>query len=293
VARTAFAAQNLVLVSLISAATGATTGWLVERNLAGFRPIFVLGAVCALASLIRLRSVRLRREGQLLASEQVADDRNRFDSGVYWSILKSDPLYRRYMICMMILGSGNLMFTAPLILIMTNHLLLPSFDQVLLAAALPTLVAPFATPFWARILSRHHVIYFRTRNSVFYAVGILLLTLGVGLPSLPCLYAGSLVLGIGIGGGALGWNLGHNDFASDARVAEYLGLHVSLTGIRGLLAPVAGVAVYSLLERIDPGFGRFALLLPLALTSSGVAGFWWLQRCLQQGAFPDQPAEKI
>ena len=76
----------------------------------------------------------------------------------------------------------------------------------------------------------------------------------------------------------LGWNLGHNDFAPEERVADYLGLHVSLTGLRGLAAPLIGVWFYGLLETLDPGLGRFALLLPLTLTTAGSIAFWRFHR---------------
>jgi hypothetical protein len=86
------------------------------------------------------------------------------------------------------------------------------------------------------------------------------------------------VLGIAIGGGMLGWNLGHNDFAPEARVADYLGLHVSLTGIRGLLAPLLGVLLYGTVDAVAPGQAGLALLLPLTLTTAGSIGFARFER---------------
>jgi hypothetical protein len=52
-----------------------------------------------------------------------------------------------------------------------------------------------------------------------------------------------------------------------------MGVNVTLTGMRGLLAPPLGAIVYTLLERRAPGAGRFALLLPLGLTLTGAIGF--------------------
>ena len=79
-----------------------------------------------------------------------------------------------------------------------------------------------------------------------------------------------------IGGGMLGWTLGHNDFAPEEQVADYLGLHVSLTGLRGLVAPLIGVWVYWTLERAGPGLGRWALLLPLAFSYFVIPVLDWL-----------------
>ncbi|MGI9309213.1 MAG: hypothetical protein ACR2P6_08115, partial [Gammaproteobacteria bacterium] len=76
--------------------------------------------------------------------------------------------------------------------------------------------------------------------------------------------------------------LGHNDFAPDYLATHYMGLHVTLTGIRGLFAPFVGVLFYHWLELIQPGYGRHALLLPLALAMLGAAGFVLMWRNLAE-----------
>ena len=82
-----------------------------------------------------------------------------------------------------------------------------------------------------------------------------------------------MLFGIATAGANLGWNLAHNDFASLGRVQHYMGVNVTLTGMRGLIAPPLGAIVYTLLERHSPGAGRYALLLPLGLTLAGAIGF--------------------
>ncbi len=277
-ARFAFAADNQAIVSLIHAVTGGLTGWLIAANPDGFRWLLVVTSLCAIGSLARLRRVRVRRERRLLTAERDLASGGAFRVGRYFAILREDPLYRRYMVCMMVLGTGNLMFTAPLILIMSRQLGLSSFSQVLITAALPTLIVPLSARVWARVLARDHVIGFRRRNSRWYALAIAVASAGVLLESEPVLWLSAVVLGIAIGGGMLGWNLGHNDFAPEERVADYLGLHVSLTGLRGLAAPLLGVWFYGLLETLEPGLGRWALLLPLTLTTTGSIGFWRFHR---------------
>ena len=113
-------------------------------------------------------------------------------------------------------------------------------------------------------------------------VAIAIATVGVLLELEWILWICAVVLGIAIGGGMLGWNLGHNDFAPEERAADYLGLHVSLTGLRGLIAPLNGVWFYSGLEAIEPGRGSWSLLLPLALTTCGSIAFWRFNRAHQK-----------
>jgi hypothetical protein len=52
-----------------------------------------------------------------------------------------------------------------------------------------------------------------------------------------------------------------------------MGVHVTLTGVRGLIAPPVGIACYELLERFRSGWGTAALLLPIGLVTAGALGF--------------------
>ena len=275
-ARFAFAGDNQAIVALINAIAAGTTGWFIASNPELFRWLLGLASICAIGSLLRLRGLRVRRERRLLEAERLLAGDDSFRLGRYLGILRTDPLYRRYMICMMVLGSGNLMFTAPLILIMNEQMGMTSFSQVIVTAALPLAIVPVSARLWARVLAREHVIGFRRRNSRWYALAIGVAVAGVLLEVPGLLFASAVVLGVAIGGGMLGWNLGHNDFAPEERVADYLGLHVSLTGLRGLIAPIVGVAFYQLLATV--GFGSWALLLPLVLTTAGALGFTWFHR---------------
>jgi hypothetical protein len=91
-----------------------------------------------------------------------------------------------------------------------------------------------------------------------------------------------VLLGAAQAGANLGWNLGHNDFASLGRAQHYMGVHVTLTGVRGGVAPPAGVLVYMGLEGWRRGAGELALLLPLALTAAGALGFARMSVALEE-----------
>jgi hypothetical protein len=92
------------------------------------------------------------------------------------------------------------------------------------------------------------------------------------------LWLGAVLMGSAHGGGNLGWNLGHHDFSGDADSSLYMATHVSLTGVRGLVMPIAGVVFLRYLESLQTGLGAYALLLPLALTLSGTLWFVHLHR---------------
>ena len=76
----------------------------------------------------------------------------------------------------------------------------------------------------------------------------------------------------------LAWNLGHHDFAPRHLAGKYMGVHVTLTGVRGMYAPILAVVIYELLEGLRPGLGPWVLALSLLLTLSGTVGFHVMAR---------------
>lgn len=277
-ARTVFVARNQMLATACVAAIGAFAGYAVDLDVDAFRALFVAGALFAFASMTQQRRLKVRRGGQLLAAERLAGQGQRFSPATYLSILREDRPYRQYMLCMMVFGSGNLMVTALLILVLTQNLGVSGFTQVLITASLPQLLTPLTTPFWGRLLSRRHIVRFRTVNSRMFVGAMCAYLTGAALGLMPLLWLGAILQGSGVAGGSLGWALGHNDFAPEHRAADYLGLHISLTGVRGLVAPLLGVGLHGLLEAWQPGAGLWALALPLTLTTTGSLGFHVMAR---------------
>ncbi len=87
------------------------------------------------------------------------------------------------------------------------------------------------------------------------------------------LIAGVVIKGCACGGGALAWNLGHLDFAPEDRASEYMAAHVTLTGLRGLIAPFMGVTLYQLFESISKGSGPWVFAVASALVVLAALGF--------------------
>ena len=95
------------------------------------------------------------------------------------------------------------------------------------------------------LLDRVHVAQFRARQSLLWVVALILTMLGAVLGSILWLAISRIVMGIARGGGSLAWQLGHNDFAKPDQLSAYMGIHVTLTGVRGAIAPLSGMLLYS------------------------------------------------
>ncbi|MEE4295089.1 MAG: MFS transporter [Wenzhouxiangella sp.] len=272
-----------VIYSLIIALTAAAIGGLMSWWPEAWRLLFPLAGLLGLIAAARYRRVRIRRGGQLRRqelSQRAGRQGGQLRAGL--QILARDRWYRRYMLTMFAFGSGNLMVIALLVILLTEQFGFSRFSQVMITTTLPLLSLAVFTPVWARRLDAVHILDYRARQAWSFVLTLGLFTLATvaGLPWL--FWVGSLALGAAFAGGKLGWNLGHNDFASDDQSTLYMGIHVTLTGLRGLLAPLAGVLVYQTLEAQGPGLGRWVLVFPFALTLGGAITFVILARLRRQ-----------
>jgi hypothetical protein len=256
------------------AAVALVVGGLLDRRAALARWIYLLAALTGLAAAWAFRAVRLRREFRLLAAE--AGDGAAaapFSLSMLREILRSDPHFRRYMFWMGLYGAGNLMVVAQLVVLFNDRLHLANVQQVLLLTALPLLLMPLFLPAWARLFDRGHVIAYRARQCWALVAASATMSMAVWLRVPWLLWPASVMLGASYAGANLGWNLGHNDFATLGRAQHYMGVHVTLTGVRGLLAPPLGMLCYEWLEALRPGAGIAALWIPVTMVTVGAVGF--------------------
>jgi hypothetical protein len=248
-------------------------GYAMHENEQSFRLIYPIAASFGLAGAMTYGRMRMRGHAALLAHE-----RRERAAGVrhglrLLAILRDDARYRRYMIAMFILGIGNIAISAPQVIVLHDVFDFGYLPSILVTATIPNALIPFTIPFWSRLLDRVHVIRFRFYHCWTFvaANGCIAAAALAREPSL--FWLGAVLEGVAFGGGVLGWNLGHHDFAPPRRTSEYMGVHVTLTGIRGLIGPPAIVALYTLLERLRPGSGSAVFLVCVGLSLAGAACF--------------------
>jgi len=268
-------ARIVQLYSLVVAACASLAGYLMEWHSLAFRAALLAAALAAVFASRVYSAVRLRRQFVLLAAErdEHAREGRRLSLARLGRVLRGDRDFRHYIQAMMIFGSGNLMVVPMLVVMLTERMHLAESHQVLVTSGLPLLVLCFAVPGWARLLDRWHIFSYRAVHSWTYVGSSAMFAAALigNQPSL--LWPAAVLLGLAVGGGQLGWNIGHNDFSSDAGAASYMAIHVSFTGLRGLVMPLAGVAFYQWLSGTWPAHSAYALLLPLALTTAGSITF--------------------
>lgn len=136
-----------------------------------------------------------------------------------------------------------------------------------IVAVFPVMLMMGSAPFWGRFLDRTNPMIgrciFNTLQAVaygFHAYG------GLSLQIWPIL-VGSAIHAVANGGSTINWLTGSLYFAGSDRISLYNAVHVGLTGLRGLIAPLVGLYVYSS-DGLGLGAGLFWVSVVLSLIGS-------------------------
>ncbi len=279
-------ARLSVINILCLAATSWVGGQVLNANPQSFRLVYAAGAAIAALGVLAFSRVPLLGESDHLAQEQRAGGGG---GGGVLSLLRADPLYASFLGWQMLSGISNMMVEAPVLYLVSRQMGASYAESIAVTTVIPLVLSVLTMPFWALYLDRVHVSAFRAAHAWSFSLSQLLLWAGAATHSLPMVLVARMVLGSARAGGGLAWNLGHNDFAPPDRVGLYMGVHVTLTGMRGAVAPFVGMALYLgwAAHRL-PGLGVSLPawdglgegLMPLAAVMSGVSalGFRSLQR---------------
>jgi MFS family permease len=281
--RATVAGKLATVQSIMLSVVGLAVGAAMQMDQGAFRVIFPVAAAVGLLGTWFYSGLRMRGHRALVRAER-RDDRAGaalISPLVIWDVLRGDRGFRRYMGCMFLFGTGNLMTAAPLVIMLRDRFAFAEFRSVLIASAIPTLLMPLSIPVWSHLLDRVHIVRFRAVHSWAMISSIVCLLIGAVALQPALLYTAAALKGVAFGGGVLGWNLGHHDFAPSHQAARYMGVHVTLTGLRGLVAPVAGVGLYELLEGVRPGSGPWVFAVCLALSLAGGLGFGLMSRSMR------------
>ncbi len=176
-------------------------------------------------------------------------------------VLREDPRFKRYCTAQMCIGTANLMVMQVNTIVLTKTLHLSYTWSNTLLDLVPRGVTLIMLPIWARMFDRVGVLRFRMTNSLCWCASLLFCGFGakfagmsdgqVGMMlviSLAVYAFGRVFEGLAQSGGAIAWNIGHLHFADDHKAELYMGIHVSLTGLRGMFAPFVGLLLYTYLD---------------------------------------------
>lgn len=202
------------------------------------------------------------------------------------AVLREDRDFRRYLLAMTLLGSANIMVMPIMTIMVTKQLSLSYYHSGNLLEILPRVLMMGSLLLWAGLFDRVGVVRFRVFNglvwvgsSVFGGLAAAVIYFKPEFLSETAPFAAAVTFvalsrlceGLGKGGGAIAWNIGHLHFAEPARAEIYMGTHVFLTGLRGLVAPFLGTYLYL-------NNGPLAFIVATGLALAGALTFQSLDR---------------
>lgn len=282
--RARIAGKMATVQSLGMALVGTIIGIGMDWDERAFHILFPLAAVGGLVGNAIYRKVRLRGQRRLARLEVSGGHAPPSMNPLkVMRVLRHDKPYRWFMIWLFVFGTGNLMLAPPLAIVLNDRFNIGYWGGIQVLQTFPLIVVPIIIPLWSRLLDRRHVVEFRAIHAWAYVLAALLHLVGALAGSLWVFYAASIMMGIANAGGVLAWNLGHHDFAPAHRDAEYMGVHVTLNGIRGLLSPFLAVWIYQSLDAATNGSGVWIFSVCLILNTAGALGFVSMARRLRRG----------
>jgi len=151
--------------------------------------------------------------------------------------VRDDALFRRTLICWMLMGFANLMMLPLRVEYLANpkyNLTVTVGTIALLTGVIPNAARLVLSPVWGYLFDHMNFFTLRVTLNVGFAIGILAF---FTTNSMSGLIAGAIVYGISNAGGDVAWSLWVTKFAPPGRVADYMSVHTFLTGVRGVLAP--------------------------------------------------------
>ena len=265
-----------MIASLVTVLVSSSIGPFLDANPDEFIWVYVFGSFVGLAGTFFFSRVNVVGEQKQLNDEVLAAADNSTATG-FLEIIKKDRYFRRYQYSMFSAGFGNMLIEAPLVYLVTRELQASYTMSIMLTMVVPFAVSLVALPLWALYLDRVHVAQFRARQSILWVLAQLLTLVGAYMGSLAWLMAGRFIMGIARGGGTLAWQLGHNDFANPDQLSAYMGIHVTLTGVRGAIAPFLGMALYIGVPTISSaGIGSAVFLIAALISACAGVGFYRL-----------------
>lgn len=198
-----------------------------------------------------------------------------------FGLLKRDKMFREYQWWQFMLGASFMMMFPSLIYVVSTEMTDPTTEYVkavVILQFLPMITGVVFLQVWAPIFDRTDLFTFRVWIGLAGLAAHVLILTGALTNQLWVIALGTFSVGISMGGGQLAWQLGQNAFATKDNVGTYMGLHVMLTGMRGMFAPFLGVGIYHLLSQVIgdtdgvPG-GRWLFLVPVTLCTVSMFGY--------------------
>ena len=257
------------------AAVAFTAGVVLSLSPEIFRFLIPACGAVGIIGAFKYKTIRMRKGAKLLSQEVEKIKNKQHQRTSLKKIMADHKDFLFYMSSMFLFGLGNIMVGAPLLIILNDKFNVTYLLGISLTTVIPTALMATSAPLWSKIFDSMDVIQFRRIHCWCFLASTFLMLIGAYHESLQPFALALIFRGIGFGGGVIAWNLGHHDFATSENSTKLMSTHVTLTGIRGLIAPLVGVGLYEYAtNNLNDLYGFWVFSTALAISSIGSAGFF-------------------
>jgi predicted MFS family arabinose efflux permease len=232
------------MVRQVIAASGALSiGFLLHRTPGIYTYVFAVGGVIGMIGLLLFSFMPRNRE---LESRKAAPapkaSANPFAD--FFQIMGRDRFFRKYEIYFFMYGVAFLM-THPLFAPFVRHRLGANWQQASwIFVVIQSGVMIVFVPLVGRLLDRTNAVPVATLAFICLAFWPISLSVAT---SIEFAYAAAFFFGLGMAGVDIAWMLGAQTFASEDRIQSYHAIHVTMVGLRAIIAPFIGLGLMKII----------------------------------------------
>jgi len=256
--------RRFIIVSGATISAAALAGWAMDFWPWAHAMVYPVGAVCMVGSGLSYGRIRVRREASLRRASR-AEGFHLFEG---FRLLVEDRQYGRFMLWQMVSGAGALL-SFPVIPLALADVFDASYTSGMTALSVVPMSMALVTTLWfGRMFDRVSITRFRAIGAAAWSAMRTVVFIGFLTRSWACIIAAAVIDGVARAMGGLAFTIGHTHFAQPHRSQAYMGIHMTLQGLRGLTMPFVGVWLYGL-----EGVGIHVLWIGAAVQLVAVVGF--------------------
>ncbi len=251
-----------------------------------YRYVYPMLGVLGFLGIYLLTKIPYKEPEQLPFSKRpfVEDLKNIYFHSI--DILRTNPAYRDFQMGMMVYGAGFFFVLAILPVYLSKHFGL-SYTEIAAYKDIPILISVMMFPFSGAQMDRLDPRRVAIRSFVYIMFYFACLMLALFFPNAYVFHQYRLIYfvllgfifnGIFSGSMTLLWAIGSSYFSSAGDAARYHAVHVSLTGVRGIIAPFLGVWIFY--------FGGYYASFSCSIACEALA-VWLMVRSLRRRKLPE------
>lgn len=282
--RSALWGLTVSITTLISVAVALLAGWLLDMDHMAYRWLFPAAGVLGLASIgVLLRMPQRGRHKHTKTHRPTAREIFVNPIGRFWRTLRGDRFFRHFEAAFFLYGCAFMLLT-PVLPNYIVDLAKMNYEKASLCEGVLLQFGAIALSVaWGKLMDRTSPSATCARVFMLLSLFPAILLAGLylqerGFPLQYVVYLGYLVYGMGMSGLGVAWNLAPITFAGNADASAYTGAHITLTGLRGVIAPMLGAVVLRAYG-YAPVFIASATLFLIAS-----AGMFWLEARMRKAS---------